>query len=89
MIGFESIQTDPPRDITAVGSTPSSLPRIRKDAINSVPSSEKVRNPVGLTASTTAKEVDDEWSEENLRMWEEEDKLDPELVEWFQALRGE
>jgi hypothetical protein len=89
MIGFESIQTDPPRDITAIGSTPSSLPRIRKDAINSVPSLEKVRNPVGLTASSTEKEEDDEYSDENIAKWLERDTLDPDIEPWVRATLGE
>ena len=89
MIGFESIQTDPPRDITAIGSTPSSPPRIRKDVINSVPSSEKVRNPVGLTASSTEKEEHDEYSDENIAKWLERDRLDPDIEPWVRATLGE
>jgi hypothetical protein len=89
MINFESIQTDPPRDITAIGSTPTNPPRIRKDGFNSVPSSEKLRNPVGLTASSTEKQEDDEWSDENIEKWLERDKLDPALKPWVRATLGE
>ena len=50
-------------------------------------SSQTWLNPEGRTASTYKGEKD-EWSDENLRMWEEEDKLDPELAEWLKAQLG-
>jgi hypothetical protein len=51
-------------------------------------SEEELRSLVGRTAATN-QDDDDDWSDENLRMWEEEDKLDPELAQWLQAQRGE
>ncbi len=64
--------------------------RIRRDVAESVSSSDQVlRHPEGRTASSMDKSEDDEWSDENLRMWEEEDKLDPVLAEWLNAQKGE
>jgi hypothetical protein len=89
MTNIEPIQTDPPRDITAIGNTPTDPPRIRKDVINSVPSSEKLRNPLGLTASSTEKDEDDEYSAKNIAKWLERDRLDPDLEPWVRATLGE
>jgi hypothetical protein len=86
---LESIQTEPPRDLSEFRNTPIRPFHVQKDALASVPSSETLPNPVGLSASSTEKEDDDDWSDENLRMWEEEDKLDSELAQWLQAQRGE
>ncbi len=61
-------------------------PFIRRDAVESASSSDQVlRHPEGRTASSTDKGEDDEYSDENLRMWEEEDRLNPELAEWLKA----
>ncbi len=45
-------------------------------------------NPEGRTAAAHKGE-DDEYSDENIRRWEEVDKLDPELARWVKAQLGE
>jgi hypothetical protein len=45
-------------------------------------------NPEGRTAASNKGE-DDEYSDENIRRWEEADKLDPALAEWVNAQLGE
>jgi hypothetical protein len=70
-------------------SSPISPFRLWRDTPSSIPASDQtLRHPEGRTASTE-KGQDDEWSDENLRMWEEEDKLDAELAEWLKAQLGE
>ena len=92
MTRFESIQTDPPRDIMALPNTPIRPIRVPRDAVESPPSTEpKLHDPVGRTVSTSQSD-DDEYSDENIREWIEEDKLenqDPRLVEWLVAQLGE
>jgi hypothetical protein len=69
--------------------TPVSPFRPRGSVPESVPSSDRVlRHPEGRTAATHERE-DDEWSDENLRRWEEADRLDPELAEWLKAQLAE
>ena len=66
--------------------------RTREEVSKSVPGTEPtLRDPVGLTASSTERE-EDEYSDENIREWVEEDRLenqDPELVAWLKAQIGE
>lgn len=87
MTSFEPIPTDPPRDVTVLPNTPIRPLRIPRDAVESPPSTEpKLHDPVGRTVSTSQSD-DDEWSDENMRRWEEADKLDPVLAEWLKAQR--
>jgi hypothetical protein len=61
--------------------------RFWNETLSSI-SDQTLRHPEGRTAATDKGE-DDEWSDENLRMWEEEDRLDAELAEWLKAQLGE
>ena len=48
---------------------------------------QTLSHPEGRTAATD-RNGDDEWSDGNMRRWEEADKLDPVLAEWLEAQRG-
>ncbi len=62
--------------------------RIRRDAPETAPSTEQLlRSPERRTASVSR--GDDEWSDENMRRWQEADQLDPELAAWLEAQLGE
>ena len=91
MTAFESTQTDSPRDRMMNRNTPIRPLRVPMDVVESPPSTEpKLYDPVGRTIFTS--HSDDEYSDENIREWIEEDKLenqDPRLVEWLVAQLGE
>jgi hypothetical protein len=81
--------TESRQDIFGWFLTPVNPFRLRNDVPESVSSSEQgLRHPEGRTAATSRSD-DDEWSDENMRRWEEADKLDPVLAEWLKAQRGE
>jgi hypothetical protein len=85
----QPIQPDQPRSIKVVPNPSNAFFRKWEEILESVASTEQfLRHPEGRTAATDRGE-DDEYSDENLRMWEEEDKLDPELAEWLKAQLGE
>lgn len=73
--------------------TPATPPsNVRREALKIAASTEQtLRGLGGITAATNGYE-DDEYSDENIREWIEEDRLenqDPELVAWLKAQIGE
>jgi hypothetical protein len=61
------------------------------EGLGAVPSAEREQlDPhSGTVYANVSKHEEDEWSDENMRRWEEADKLDPVLAEWLEAQRGE
>ena len=63
--------------------------RMWEEMLESMAATQQVlRYPAGSTVSSTDREEDDEYSDENIREWIEEDKLekwDPKLAEWLKA----
>lgn len=64
-------------------------PNVRRAALAAAVSTDQtLSSPEGRTASTDRR-GNDEYSDENIRRWEEADKLDPELAQWVKAQLGE
>ena len=83
----QPIQPNQPRTTNLSPTPTNTFFRMWTEFLESMASTEQfLRNPVGRTASSRGRVEDDEWSDENMRRWEEADKLDPELAEWLRTL---